>query len=119
MLRSPSGDSGGFTRHLRRCFGSHGKLLCFLFKLPRGIKHSLDDSADLGAEILDKLIKLCPTLICRKLVVTRAFDLKLPALDAVVFENADGPGDCADFVMPLGVLDVDVRPSLGESGQRF
>ena len=93
--------------------------MCILFKLPRGIKHPLDNSTYLGAEILDKLIQLCFAPIHRKLFITNAFGLKLAALDAVVFENADGPGDRADFVVPIGVLNFDVHASLGENGQRF
>src|ERR1700730_14779439 len=99
--------------------GSQGKLLCILFKLPRRLQHVLDDSADLGTEILDKLIQLRFAAIHRKLFITNAFGLKLATLDAIVLEDADGPGDCADFVVPLGMLNFDVRLSRSEDGQRF
>src|SRR5580698_10357598 len=105
MLGGPPGGSGGFTRHLRRCMGRQRKLPCFPFKLLRGIKHALNDPADLAAKILHELIELRPAPVCRELFVRRTFDLKLATLDTVALENADGPGDCADFVLPLGVLD--------------
>src|ERR1700730_10781803 len=96
--------------------GSQGKLLCILFKLPRRLQHVLDDSADLGTEILDKLIQLRFAAIHRKLFITNAFGLKLATLDAIVLEDADGPGDCADFVVPLGNVELR-RPSFPQRGR--
>src|SRR6266403_204859 len=43
----------------------NGKLLCILFELPRRIQHPLDDSADLGAKILDELIEVRLALLRR------------------------------------------------------
>ena len=119
MFRGLSGGTGGLTRHLRRRMRRHGKLLGILFELPGRIQHLLDDSADLGAEILDKLIELRFAPFDRQLFGTHAFGLELATLDAVVLENVDGPRDRADFVVAIGVLNFDVRPSLGEDGQRF
>src|SRR5450631_428710 len=99
--------------------GGYGKLLCILFKLPRRIQYPLDDPANPGAEILDELIELRLAAIYRKLFSTDAFGLQLAALQAVVLEKADGPGDGADFVVAIGVLNFDVRPSLGEDGEGF
>src|SRR6202048_3178214 len=97
----------------------HGKLLCVLVELPRRIQHPLDDSADLGAEILDKLIEVRLAPLRRQLFSIDAFGLELAAFDAVVLENVDGSGDRADFVVATGMTDFDVRPSLGKAGQRF
>src|SRR5260370_22325745 len=97
----------------------HRKLLCLLFQLPRRIPPPLDDSADLGAEILDELIELRLAPLRRQLFCTDTFGLELAAFDAVVPENVDGSGDRADFVVATGMTDFDVRPSLGEAGQRF
>src|ERR1700722_2877367 len=99
--------------------GCHGKLLCILFELPRRIQYPLDDSADLGAKILDKLIQLRFATIQSELFIANTLGLKLAALKSVVLENVDGPGDRADFVVAIGVLNFDVRPSLGENRQRF
>src|SRR3979490_1982316 len=97
--------------------GRHGKLPRILFKLARRIQHPLDDSADPGAETLDKLIQFRFALVHRQLLGTDAFGLDLAALDAVALEYTDGPGDRADFVVAIGVLNFDVRPSLGENRQ--
>src|SRR3981081_4700072 len=97
----------------------HGKLLCIPFELARRIQHPLDDSADPGAEILDKVIELRFAPIHRQLFGIDAFGLELAAFDAVVLENVDGSGDRADLVVASGMTDFDIRPSLGEAGQRF
>ena len=87
--------------------------------MPGGIQHPLDDSADLGAEILDELIQFRLAPFHRKLFSADAFGLELAALEAVVLEDVDGAGDRADFVVAVGVPDFDVGASLGENGQRF
>src|SRR6267142_2499298 len=76
-----------------------------------------DDSADLGAEVLDKLTAFRLALLHRQLLGIDAFGLELAALDAVVQENADGAGDRADFVVAIGVPNFDVRPAFGENRQ--
>ena len=93
--------------------------LGILFKLSRRIQHPLDDSADLGAESLDKLIELRLALLRRLLFGADALGLELAALDAVGLEHIDGPGDHADFVVAIGVPNLDIRPSFGQNGKRF
>ena len=93
--------------------------LGILLELSGGIQHLLDDSADLGAEGLDKLIEFRLALLHRLLFGADALGLELAALDAVVLEHVDGASDHADFVVTIGVLNLDIRPSSGEDGQRF
>ena len=53
----------------------HGERLGILFKLSRRIQNLLDDSANLGAEGLDKLIGLRFALLHRLLFSADAFGL--------------------------------------------
>src|SRR5258708_8868374 len=97
----------------------HRELLGIPFKFPRRIQYPLDDSADPGAEILDELIELCFALFHRQLLGTDALGLELAAFETVVLEDADGPCDRTDLVVPVGVPDFDVCPSLAANCQRF
>ena len=119
MFGGLPGGVGGLTRHLCGRMRRHRKLLGILFELPRRFQHPFDDPADLGAEILDKLAQFRLALVHRQLLGADALGFELAALDPVVPENVDGPGDRADFVVAIGMTDVDVGPPLGEAGQRF
>src|SRR5580704_5720981 len=96
-----------------------GKLLGVSFELARGVQYALDDAAYPAAEILDELIKLGLAALHCKPVRVDAFSLELLAFDAVILENADGPGNRTNFVVAIGVLNFDVRLSSREKSQGF
>jgi len=98
---------------------AHGKLLRIPLEFPRGIQHPLDNAADLGSKIFDKLIELRLATIHRKLFSAAALRLYLAELEAVVLEDADGPGDSADFVAAICVLNLDVGLAFSENSQGF
>ena len=119
MFGSLPGDIGGATRHFRRRICGQGKLAGIAFELARGFQYALDDSTDLAAEVLHKLIELGFAAFRRKLLGADALSLELLTLETVVLEDIHGPGDRADLVVAVSVPDFHVGAPLRKNGQRF
>src|ERR1700754_2620300 len=96
----------------------HGELLGIFFKLPGGIQHAFDNSANLGSEFFDKLIEFRLATVHRQSFSVDALSLELAAFEAVVFENTDRPSDRAYLVLTIDMIDLDVRPAVGKNSQR-